>query len=143
MTSTHMQLNHVPADGPGGGPAGGPAGQGTSADLRSSKRAWVQAGDGTKDLATPIGSALTKLQDGQAELGDVPGCRSAAAQRELYTSWHAYVEKVRKRCTSLGGLLASSGHDLAKPDESLKAELDAMKGTYEDTPAVGGQSKGA
>lgn len=139
MTSTHMQLNHLQVDVPGGGPAG----PGTSADLRTSKRAWVQAGEGTKGLAAPIGSALTKLKDGQAELGDTAGCRSAAAQQELYTSWHAYVEKVRKRCTSLGGLLASSGHDLAKPDESLRAELDALKGTYEDTPAVGGQSKGA
>ncbi|WP_345112540.1 hypothetical protein [Streptomyces drozdowiczii] len=138
MTSTRMQLNHLQVDVPGSG-----QGPGASADLRTSKRAWVQAGDATKGLAAPVGSALTKLKDGQAELGDAPGCRSAAAQQELYISWRTYVEKVRKRCTSLGGLLASSGHDLAKPDESLKAELDAMRGTYKDTPAVGGQSKGA
>lgn len=112
-----------------------------SADLKSTKRAWVQAGDGTRGLAVPIGSALTKLQDGQAGLGDAAGCRSAAAQRELYTSWNKYVADVRKRCTSLGELLASSGRDLAKTDESLKTELDALKSKYTDTPAIGGRPK--
>ncbi|WP_371773877.1 hypothetical protein [Streptomyces sp. NBC_01438] len=134
---THMQLNHL-QDGVGGGTPGA----NTSADLKSDKRAWAQAGDGTKGLAAPIGSALTKLQDGQAGLGDAAGCLSSAAQRELYTSWHKYVADVRKRCTSLGELLASSGRDLSKTDESLKTELDALKSKYTDTPAVGGQPKG-
>ncbi|MFF3177116.1 hypothetical protein ACFVQ0_31365 [Streptomyces sp. NPDC057900] len=132
--STHMRLNHLQAGDGGGGSA--------SADLKSTKRAWAQAGDGTKGLAVPIGSALRKLEDGQAGLGEAADCLSAAAQRELYTSWHKYVADVRKRCTSLGDLLASSGRDLSKTDESLKTELDALKSKYTDTPAVGGQSKG-
>ncbi|MEU9091369.1 hypothetical protein [Streptomyces sp. NPDC048428] len=136
-SSTHMQLNHYQADSGGGTP-----GANTSADLKSSKRAWAQAGNGTKGLAVPIGSALTKLADGQTGLDDTAGCRSAAAQQELYTSWNKYVENVRKRCTSLGGLLESSGRDLSKTDESLKTELDALKSRYTDTQAVGGQPKG-
>ncbi|MEU9090304.1 hypothetical protein [Streptomyces sp. NPDC048428] len=135
--STHMQLNHYQAE-----PGGGTSGANSSADLKSTKRAWVQAGDGTKGLAVPTGSALTKLEDGQAGLGNAAGCLSAAAQRELYTSWSTYVGNVRKRCTSLGGLLASSGRDLSKTDEALKAELDAIKNKYTDTSALGGQSKG-
>lgn len=136
-SSTHMQLNHYQADSGGGTP-----GANTSADLKSSKRAWAQAGNGTKGLAVPIGSALTKLEDGQAGLDDTAGCRSAAAQQELYTSWNQYLGNVRKRCTSLGALLASSEHDLSKTDESLKTELDALKGRYTDTQAVGGRPNG-
>ncbi|MFF2899525.1 hypothetical protein [Streptomyces sp. NPDC057966] len=70
------------------------------------------------------------------------GCRSAAAQKELCASWSECVRNVRERCKSSGGLLKSSGHDLSKTDESLKAELDAIKAEYTDTPAVGGRPKG-
>ncbi|MFP1627866.1 hypothetical protein ACLB9X_22455 [Streptomyces sp. 5K101] len=133
--STQMQLNQYPAE-QGGGELGA-----TSENLKSDKRAWVKAGDGIKRLDEPIGGALTKLQDGQMGLGETTGCQSAAAQLELYDSWSKYVKNVRGRCRSLGGALESSGHDLAKTDESLKTELDALKGTYKDTEAVGGQAK--
>ncbi|MER6102224.1 hypothetical protein ABT115_07770 [Streptomyces sp. NPDC001832] len=129
--SAQMQLNQYPAD----------SGGGVSADLKSDKRAWVKAGEGTKGLAEPIGPALTRLEDGQTGLGNAAGCQSAAAQKELYTSWSEYVKNVRERCKSLGGLLESAGHDLSKTDESLKTELDAIKAEYTDTRAVGGQSK--
>ncbi|MFE7039230.1 hypothetical protein ACFU9X_07175 [Streptomyces atratus] len=131
-----MRLNQFPADSGGGVP-----GADASADLKSDKRVWVKAGEGTKGLAEPIGPALTKLEDGQMGLGDAAGCQSAAAQKELYTSWSKYVKNVRARCKSLGGLLESSGHDLSKTDESLKSELDAIKGKYTDTQAVGSQSR--
>ncbi|MFD9600981.1 hypothetical protein [Streptomyces sp. NPDC059970] len=131
-----MQLNQYPADSGGGTP-----GANASADLKSDKRAWVKAGEGTKGLAEPMGPALTKLEDGQTRLDNAAGCRSTAAQKELCTSWSKYVRNVRGRCKSLGGLLEASGHDLSKTDESLKSELDAIKDKYTDTQAVGGQSK--
>ncbi|MBT2365092.1 hypothetical protein J7E88_07105 [Streptomyces sp. ISL-10] len=131
--SAQMQLNQYPAD--GGGP-------GASDRLKSDKKAWVKAGEGTKRLEEPIGTALTKLEDGQAGLGESAGCQSVAAQKELYDSWNKYVKDVRERCKSLGGLLESSGHDLSKTDGSLKSELDAIKAKYKDTEAVGGQAKG-
>ncbi|MGW7356328.1 hypothetical protein ACWGI0_06565 [Streptomyces sp. NPDC054802] len=127
-----MQLNKAaPVDGGGG----------TSDRLKSDKKAWVKAGEGTRRLDEPIGTALTKLGDGQAGLGKSAGCESAAAQKELYDSWNRYVKDVRERCKSLGGLLESSGHDLAKTDGTLKGELDAIKAKYQDTEAVGGQAK--
>ncbi|WP_236245206.1 hypothetical protein [Streptomyces sp. CC210A] len=135
--STPMQLNQHPAD-PGDG---APAGVG-SEDLKSSKRAWVKAGEDTKRLDEPIGTALRKLEDGQAGLGETAGSQGAAAQKELYDSWSKYVKDVRTRCKSLGGLLQSSGHDLSKTDESLKSELDAIRRSYKDTEAVGGRAKG-
>ncbi|MGW7359172.1 hypothetical protein ACWGI0_21715 [Streptomyces sp. NPDC054802] len=131
--STQMQLNQ--AAGPGGG-------GGASDRLKSDKKAWVKVGEGTGRLDEPIGTALTKLGDGQAGLGDIRGCQSAAAQRELYDSWNRYVKDVRERCKSLGGLLESSGHSLSKADATLKSELDAIKAKYKDTEAVGGQAKG-
>ncbi|MFF1462544.1 hypothetical protein [Streptomyces sp. NPDC058330] len=133
--STQMHVNQYPAD-PGRSGSGADA----SADLKTDKKAWVKAGEGVKGLVEPMGPALAKLEDGQTGLGDAAGCQSATAHAELYTSWSEYVKNVRERCRFLGGLLESSGHDLAKTDESLKSELDAI--TYADTPAVGGQSKG-
>ncbi|WP_406740326.1 hypothetical protein [Streptomyces atratus] len=134
--SSRMRLNQYPANSGGSAP-----GADASADLKSDKRAWAEAGDGTKGLVEPIGPALARLEDGQTGLDIAAGFRSAAAQRELYTSWSEYVRNVRERCKSLGGLLESSGHDLSKTDESLKAELDAIRAKYTDTPAVGGQQK--
>ncbi|MEK8144354.1 hypothetical protein NKH18_28545 [Streptomyces sp. M10(2022)] len=34
-----------------------------------------------------------------------------------------------------------AGHDLAKPDQALREELDKLKLKHEDTEAVGGQAK--
>ncbi|MFE4536342.1 hypothetical protein ACFRKB_14850 [Streptomyces scopuliridis] len=134
--STQMQLNQTPADQGGGTPAAGASG-----DLKSDKKAWVTAGEGVRGLKDGIGKALTTLDDGQAGLGDTSGCQSAAAQKELYDSWKKYVGDVRGRCDELGGLLERSGHDLSKPDQALKEELDGLKLKYQDTEAVGGQAK--
>ncbi|WP_405821646.1 hypothetical protein OG705_18075 [Streptomyces sp. NBC_00838] len=131
--STQMRLNQRPADQGGGG--GGP-----SEDLTSDKKAWVTAGEGVTGLKADIGKALTALDNGQAGLGDTAGCQSAAAQKELYDSWKKYVGDVSARCGELGGLLERSGHDLAKSDESVLTDLDALKVKYADIEAVGGRA---
>ncbi|MEW1610498.1 MULTISPECIES: hypothetical protein [unclassified Streptomyces] len=129
-----MQLNQAPSE--GGAPAGSASG-----DLKSDKKAWVTAGEGVTGLKTGVGTALTKLADGQAGLGETSGCRSAAAQKELYDSWKKYVGDVSGRCDALGGLLRKAGHDLSKSDQQVMAELAALKVSYRDTEAVGGQAK--
>ncbi|QHY96933.1 hypothetical protein SSPS47_17645 [Streptomyces sp. S4.7] len=130
--STRMRLNQRPADQGGGG--------GPSEDLRSDKKAWVTAGEGVTGLKADIGKALTALENGQAGLGDTTGCRSAAAQKELYDSWKKYIGDVSGRCGELGGLLEKSGHDLAKSDQSVLTDLDRLKVKYADTEAVGGRA---
>ncbi|MEU1486745.1 hypothetical protein [Streptomyces sp. NPDC005752] len=133
--SAQMQLNQYPADQGGGAPAG------ASEDLKSDKKAWVKAGEGVTGLKDGISTALTKLSDGQAGLGETSGCLSAAAQKELYDSWKKYVGDVSSRCGELGGLLERSGHDLSTSDEAVMGELDRLKVKYEDTEAVGGRAK--
>ncbi|MFF0507195.1 hypothetical protein OG554_14105 [Streptomyces griseus] len=132
---TSMQLNQAPSV--GGTSGGGEA----SADLKSDKKAWVKAGEGVTGLKGGIGKALTKLSDGQTGLGDTAGCRSAAAQKEIYGSWKKYIGDVSSRCDALGGLLERSGHDLSKTDQSVMAELNRLKAQYRDTEAVGGHPK--
>ncbi|MFI8425910.1 hypothetical protein [Streptomyces sp. NPDC085479] len=128
-----MQLNQAtPAADAGGG----------SGDLHSDKKAWVRAGQGVRGLKEGVGKALTALADGQAGLGDGAAVQSAAAQKELYESWKKYVGDVNGRCEALGGLLEGAGHDLAKSDETVLAELNRLKTRYEDTEAVGGQAQG-
>ncbi|MEN8651218.1 hypothetical protein ABCR94_11380 [Streptomyces sp. 21So2-11] len=132
-SSAQMQLNQVD---PGGAPAGAPSG-----DLKSDKKAWVQAGEGVTGLKGGIGKALTKLHEGQSGLDDTAGCQSAAAQKELYDSWKKYVGDVSRRCGELGGLLERAGHDLSKSDQAVMEELNRLKLQHEDTEAVGGQAK--
>ncbi|WP_030583069.1 MULTISPECIES: hypothetical protein [Streptomyces] len=127
---TSMQLNQAPA-------SDGEA----SADLKSDKKAWVKAGEGVTGLKGGVDKALTKLGDGQTGLGDTAGCRSAAAQKEIYGSWKKYIGDVSSRCEALGGLLERSGHDLSKPDQAVMAELNRLKAQYQDTEAVGGHPK--
>lgn len=129
-----MQLNQASSE---GGTSGGEA----SADLKSDKKAWVKAGEGVTGLKGGIGKALTKLGDGQTGLGDTAGCRSAAAQKEIYASWKKYIGDVSSRCDALGGLLERSGHDLSKPDQAVMAELNRLKAQYQDTEAMGGHPK--
>ncbi|MGC4970566.1 hypothetical protein ACLQ2H_31920 [Streptomyces globisporus] len=124
-----MQLNQAPSEGA------------TSGDLKSNRKTWVRVGEGVTDLKGGVGKALTKLADGQTGLGDTTGSVSAAAQKELYDSWKKYVSDVRGRCEALGGLLQKAGHDLSKTDEEALADLEKLQVKYEDTKAVGGQSK--
>ncbi|MBN0044274.1 hypothetical protein JS756_09150 [Streptomyces actuosus] len=128
--STRMRLNSIPSD-PGGDSRGG-----SSDRLKSDKKAWVKAGEDVTGLKDGVGKALTKLDDGQSGLGDTAGCRSAAAQKELYDSWKKYVGDVGGRCGELGGLLERSGHDLNMLDSDVEAELDKIKAKYQDTDPV-------
>lgn len=130
--STPMRFNKQRTDSDGGTPSG-------SEDLKSSKRAWVKAGEGTTHLVEAADTALRKLEEGQSEVNAPAGSQGAAAQRELYESWSRYVKGVQARCNSLGNLLQSSGHDLSKTDESLKSELDAFRSSYKDTEALSGR----
>ncbi|MFF8725562.1 hypothetical protein ACF073_03585 [Streptomyces sp. NPDC015171] len=131
--SAGTRLDHVPQEAGGGAAAG---------DLKSDKKAWTKAGEDTKGLREGIGKALGKLEDGQTGLGDTAGCQSAAAQQELYGSWKKYVGDVQGRCVELGGLLESSGRDLAKSDDDVWAALEKLRTKYQDTDPVGGQAKG-
>ncbi|MFH8259829.1 hypothetical protein ACH4MA_30760 [Streptomyces roseolus] len=133
--SEQMRLNQAPAV--DGGASGASAG-----DLRSDKKAWARAGQGVKGLKEGVGKGLAALSDGQAGLGDGAGVRSAAAQKELFESWKKYLGDVNGRCEALGGLLEGAGHDLAKSDEAVLADLDRLKARYGDTEALGGQAKG-
>ncbi|TVZ75923.1 hypothetical protein [Streptomyces sp. BK340] len=135
--SAHMQLNQLPAD-LGGTSSGG----GVSGKLRSDKAAWSTAGDGVGDLRDNISKALAQLGEGQKGLGKDSGCLTAAAQREVHTSWERYVGDVSGRCDKLAGLLEKVGNDQLRTDEAIKAEIAKVKTAYEDTPAVGGQSRG-
>ncbi|MEU6088982.1 hypothetical protein ABZ865_19585 [Streptomyces sp. NPDC047085] len=136
--SAHMQLNQIPSD-PGGTSSGG---GGVSGKLRSDKAAWSTAGNGVGDLRDNISKALAKLGEGQKGLGEDSGCLTAAAQREVHTSWERYVGDVSGRCEKLAGLLEKVGNDQLRTDEAIKAEIAKVKTEYEDTPAAGGQSKG-
>ncbi|MGV9556487.1 hypothetical protein [Streptomyces sp. NPDC003401] len=124
---TQMQLNHVPLD---------PGGSGT---LVSNKPAWSKAGRDVGSLRDDIGKAMGKLTDGQQGLGEDAGCLTAAAQKDVHTSWEAYVKKVSGRCGKLSGLLEKAGNDQLKTDESIEAEIGNLKVEYGDTPAVGGK----
>ncbi|MFF9316917.1 hypothetical protein ACF1BP_02475 [Streptomyces sp. NPDC014735] len=130
--STPMRLNTQSATSGRGTPSG-------SEDLKSSKRAWVKAGEGTTHLVEAADTALRRLEEGQSGVNATAGSQGAAAQRELYESWSRYVKDVQSRCKSLGSLLQSSGHDLSKTDESLKCELDAFRSSYENTEALSGR----
>ncbi|MGW7356402.1 hypothetical protein ACWGI0_06970 [Streptomyces sp. NPDC054802] len=130
-----MQLNHVPVE-------PGPSVSAVTGGLASNKKAWLTAGDGVGSLRKSIGDALTKLETGQAGLGDAEsGCQSAAAQRDVYESWKRYGKDVSERCGSLQKILEQVGHDLLMSDEAVKAEVDKLKLKYADTDAVGGQAK--
>ncbi|MCE3033783.1 MULTISPECIES: hypothetical protein [unclassified Streptomyces] len=129
---TGMRLNQTLPAGTGGDTADG---------LKSDKKVWTKAGEDTKGLQDGLGKALGRLADGQSGLGDPAGCRSAAAQKELYDSWKKYVGDVNGRCGDLGGLLERAGRDLAMTDGEVKAALDKIKAKYVDTEAVGGQAQ--
>jgi hypothetical protein len=129
-----MQIDHL-ADPVGGG--GGVPGK-----LRSDKATWSKTGADVGDLRDNISKALAKLEDGQKGLGKDSGCLTAAARQEVHTSWERYVGSVSGRCEKLSGLLEKVGNDQLRTDEAISAEIAKLKTEYQDTPAVGGQSKG-
>ncbi|MGW1974642.1 hypothetical protein [Streptomyces sp. NPDC001889] len=106
--------------------------------LKSSRQGWLSAGEGVGSLRGRIGTALGRLEDGQAGLGDTDGCLSAAAQKDLYASWRTYAENVSKRCGSLQKIMERVGHEQLRTDESVEAGIASVKSAYADTAAVGG-----
>ncbi|MFF0745558.1 hypothetical protein ACFYVL_34670 [Streptomyces sp. NPDC004111] len=129
--TTQMQLNQVD---PGVG--------GNTGTLVANKAAWAKAGQDVGSLREGIGQALGKLSDGQNGLGADAGCETAAAQKEVHTSWERYVKSVNKRCESLAGLLTKVGNDQVRTDQEVRTEIGKLKVDYDDTPAVGGDGKG-
>ncbi|MFD9907037.1 hypothetical protein [Streptomyces sp. NPDC059063] len=129
--STQMQLNQTE-----------PSTGGDSGTLVSNKAAWNKAGHEVRSFRESIGKAVSALNDGQNGLGSDSGCRTAAAQKEVHTSWEGYVKKVSGRCGRLAGLLEKVGSDQMKTDEAIMVEIGNLKVAYSDTPAIGGQGKG-
>ncbi|MFF3731284.1 hypothetical protein ACFYXM_13445 [Streptomyces sp. NPDC002476] len=130
-----MRLNQAAAE-------PGPSAGGATGTLKSSRKAWATAGEGIGSLRGNIRTALSRLEDGQAGLGEVTGCLSAAAQKDVYSSWRKYARSVGERCGTLQKLLEQAGNDQLTTDEAVKGELDKLKQKYADTDAVGGQDKG-
>ncbi|WMX47999.1 hypothetical protein RGF97_28725 [Streptomyces roseicoloratus] len=129
-----MRLDHVPVE-----PSSGPSA--VTGGLKSSQKAWTTAAEGVGSLRGSMGSALSKLEEGQAGLGATTGCLTAAAQKDVHDSWKKYAENVGKRCGALQGILRQVGRDVLTTDEAVKGEMDRLNRTYADTDAVGGQSK--
>ncbi|MGK5628055.1 hypothetical protein [Streptomyces sp. URMC 123] len=128
-----MKLAGAPGSGGGGGGAGG---------VKSSKAAWTKAGSDVGLLAGTVKKSLTGVDGKQQGLGAASGVQSAAAQRELYASWKRYLEGVTGKCDAIKERLEKAGNAQYKNDEAIKADFDALKNTYKDTPDVGGQDKG-
>ncbi|MEU6618100.1 hypothetical protein R1Y80_17585 [Streptomyces sp. JL1001] len=134
---TRMQLNqYVAGDGSGSGTSS------VTGGVKSTKKAWNDAGAGVGALREPIGKAVGQLQDGQKGLGATDGCLTAGAQKSVHTSWDRYVKAVGKRCGSIKEVLEKTGHDLLMTDEAVTAELNSIKTKYADTSDVGGQRTG-
>ncbi|WP_241518665.1 hypothetical protein [Streptomyces sp. CB03238] len=136
--AARMNLAGADGDGWGGGEGSG--------GLKTSKAAWTKAGSGVGSLRGTIREGLTKLEDAQQGLGagstGSGALQSAAAQRELHTSWKRYMENVSGRCGAIQSLLEKVGSDQLKTDQAIESEFAKLGKSYEDTPAVGGQSRG-
>ncbi|AQA14359.1 hypothetical protein HUF15_43125 [Streptomyces samsunensis] len=121
-------------------------GQGGSGNLKSSKNAWTTAAGGVGKLRGDIKTALTKLEEEQTGLGagskSGGGIESAAAQRELYSSWKRYLNGVSGRCGAIQDRLERAGDHHYKNDEAIKGAFDGLDGLYKDTKPVGGESRG-
>ncbi|MFD3560866.1 hypothetical protein ACFWVU_14470 [Streptomyces sp. NPDC058686] len=132
--TAHMQLNQLQAVGGGGATVTG--------GLKSTKAAWVAAGEGVADQRKSLTRAVTALSTGQKGIGENEGCKTAAAQRTVHTSWHTYVKTLGEKCQGLQQVLEKTGHELLTTDDSVKDELNKLKTKYRDTSAVGGHAEG-
>ncbi|MET9773003.1 hypothetical protein ABZ023_01900 [Streptomyces sp. NPDC006367] len=120
-----------------------PAGRGGSTgDLVSDRPAWNRAGEDIGALREDIGKAVARLRDSQAGLGGGTGCLTAAAQKDVHSSWEAYVGKVGGRCGKLSDLLVKAGSEQLKTDQAVEAEIAKLVVAYADTPPVGGRYMG-
>lgn len=135
--TTQMQLNQMPADLGSGGSSGG----GVTGKLRSDRSAWSKAGGDVSDLRANLGKARTKLQDGQTGLGKDLGCLTAAAQRDVYSSWERRLKDISELCDGLAGVLEKTGNDQLRTDEAIEAAIASLK-VGSDDAAAGGSGKG-
>ncbi|ARF73967.1 hypothetical protein ACIOD0_07775 [Kitasatospora albolonga] len=140
---TGMRLNQLPPeDRPGTGPATGAGTSSVTGGVKSTKKAWNDAGAGVGALREPLDKAVGKLRDGQQGLGADDGCLTAGAQKTVHTSWDRYVKDLGKRCGSVKGILEKTGHDLLLTDQAVVGEFGKIKTEYADTPGLGGKSAG-
>ncbi|MFI0779050.1 hypothetical protein [Streptomyces sp. NPDC021212] len=120
-------------------------GQGGAGGVKSSKKAWTTAGSDVGKLRGDIKTALTTLEEDQASLGagsDSGSIQSAAAQRELYSSWKRYLNGVSGKCGAVQDRMQQAGEHQYKNDEAIKCAFDGMDVVYDDTKPVGGESRG-
>ncbi|MFB6714494.1 MULTISPECIES: hypothetical protein [unclassified Streptomyces] len=120
--SVKMHLNQAGED-----PSGGSGG------VRSSKAAWIRAGEGVGVLGGNIKNALSKLEQEQKGAEANREVLSAVAQQEVYQSWNEYLTRVRGRCGALRNLLEKTGHDQFKNDDAIREAFNALGEKYEDT----------
>lgn len=133
-----VRLSLASAEGEGKGEGEG-EGEG---DLKSTKNAWTRAGSDVGGMRRNIKKALTEMEKDQTGLasGSKTGSlQSAAAQRDVYGSWKRYLGDVSARCDTLQDRLNKAGNDHYVNETATKGAFDQLKGTYEDTPGVGGQ----
>ncbi|MGW3679451.1 hypothetical protein [Streptomyces prasinus] len=136
---TQMRLSQLP---PGDGPDPSASPSSVTKGLLSSKTAWNKAGEEIGGLGSDVDKAVKKLQDGQQGLGEVTGCLSAGAQKEVHGSWASYLKGVDDRCDRIKKVFEQVGHDLLKTDDAVRSALDAIDTRFADTPAVGGRTSG-
>lgn len=129
---------------------------GDSGGLRSDKKAWTAAASGVGTVKEIAKTARTELERGQKNRGGfdplavlpvigptaAPGSQCIAAQREVYQSWKRYLDDVTGRCDALKGRLEKAGQNHYKNDKAVQDAFEALEKRYEDTPQVGGQSRG-
>lgn len=138
-----MQLASADGDGADAPWDGGSSHGSGSGRVKSQKAAWSRAAHGVCSLRGDVKKALTRLEDDQEGLGASSGSGAAdiecaAAQRDLYRSWHRYLSDVSGRCGALQGKLEKAGSDHAKNDDSVTSSFAGLDDRYKDTAAVGG-----
>jgi hypothetical protein len=104
--------------------------------VRSSRKAWLAAGEGVGSLSGGVATALGKLTAAQPGPARPDDCLSAVAQRELHASWQRYAQGVSRRCASLQGILRRVGREQLTTDEGVRAELSGVRVRYADTDPV-------
>ncbi|MFR9800381.1 hypothetical protein ACL02U_31455 [Streptomyces sp. MS06] len=106
--------------------------------VKSTKKAWISAGEGVHTQREALDNVTGRLSDGQKSLGEDEGCQTAVAQRKVYGSWNQYAHGLATKCDALQKVLEQTGHDLLLTDDSVKTALNQINTEFKDTPAVGG-----
>ncbi|MBA0053552.1 hypothetical protein E0L36_22530 [Streptomyces sp. AJS327] len=140
---SRTQTNLAAAEGDESGSTGG--GNAESGKLRSHRAAWTAAGESVGDLSKSVQKALTGLEREQKGLGpgsQTGGTECGAAQRDVYTSWKRYLERVSSRCETLRDRMTQAGGFHHDNEEDIRGAFAGLTEKYRDTPEVGGQDRG-